>query len=258
MSNSIKYLKELSNILEKTSKEENLIDNFINNISKIFNSDISFIDTKGNIIKEINNNLKSFATKNSLTNEIKIEPQLINQLNNINDIKINISLDNLYTTVIDKKILEKYFGIFIPIIMCNKKLGIIIIYKEIEKYSEDLIPVFEYIKSISSILMYNHQNIEYVEDDRKKATIKSAIDILSFTELEAIISIFEELNNEKEGLLVASKIADREGITRSVIVNALRKFESAGIIESRSLGMKGTYIKVLNEYLLPELKKFKK
>mgnify|MGYP002508452725 CR=1 FL=1 len=46
---------------------------------------------------------------------------------------------------------------------------------------------------------------------------------------------------------MASKIADRVGITRSVIVNALRKFESAGVIESRSSGMKGTYIKVLND-----------
>ena len=61
-----------------------------------------------------------------------------------------------------------------------------------------------------------------------------------------------------EGLLVASKIADRVGITRSVIVNALRKFESAGVIESKSLGMKGTYIKVLNEKLIDELKKLKK
>ena len=34
-----------------------------------------------------------------------------------------------------------------------------------------------------------------------------------------------------EGRLTASVIADRIGITRSVIVNALRKLESAGIIE---------------------------
>ena len=60
-----------------------------------------------------------------------------------------------------------------------------------------------------------------------------------------------------EGLLVASKIADRVGITRSVIVNALRKFESAGVIESRSLGMKGTYIRVLNDRLFDELDKLR-
>ena len=58
-------------------------------------------------------------------------------------------------------------------------------------------------------------------------------------------------------MLVASKVADKVGITRSVIVNALRKFESAGIIESRSLGMKGTYIRILNPALSTELKKYK-
>ena len=47
------------------------------------------------------------------------------------------------------------------------------------------------------------------------------------------------------------------GITRSVIVNALRKFESAGVIESRSSGMKGTYIKVLNDYIFDELDEIK-
>jgi transcriptional pleiotropic repressor len=69
--------------------------------------------------------------------------------------------------------------------------------------------------------------------------------------------ILSELDGN-EGLLVASKIDDRVGITRSVIVNALRKFESAGVIESKSLGMKGTFIRVLNDRLLDELKKLRK
>ncbi len=38
-----------------------------------------------------------------------------------------------------------------------------------------------------------------------------------------------------------------------MIVNALRKLESAGVIESRSLGMKGTYLKVLNSGLFDKL-----
>ena len=35
-------------------------------------------------------------------------------------------------------------------------------------------------------------------------------------------------------------------------------FESAGVIESRSSGMKGTYIKVLNDVVFDELDKIKK
>src|SRR5690625_8029028 len=90
-----------------------------------------------------------------------------------------------------------------------------------------------------------HEKTEEIEmEARSKAVVQMAISSLSYSELEAINHIFDELDGH-EGLLVASKIADRVGITRSVIVNALRKLESAGVIESRSLGMKGTYIKVL-------------
>ena len=97
---------------------------------------------------------------------------------------------------------------------------------------------------------------ENAEESRKIQIVKSAVNTLSFSELEAITHILSELNGN-EGVLVASKVADRVGITRSVIVNALRKFESAGVIESRSSGMKGTYIKVLNDVVFDELTKVK-
>lgn len=255
---NLKYLKEFNNILEKTPENENLIYTFINYISNIFNTDIYLIDKKGNIVEQINKSLISFSLKNYLNDNNKIEYQLLNQLNNINHIKFNISLENLYVNNIDKQILKEYFGIFIPIKMQNNKLGTLVIFQKQKKFADDFIYIAEYIKSILSILLHNSKNLQFFEDDRKKNIVKSAIDILSFTELEAILSVFEELNGEKEGLLIASKIADKKGITRSVIVNALRKFESAGLIESRSLGMKGTYIKILNEYLLPEINKFKK
>ncbi len=94
--------------------------------------------------------------------------------------------------------------------------------------------------------MMRSVNEENEEEKRKVSIVRSAINTLSYSELEAILHIFDELDGN-EGILVASRIADRVGITRSVIVNALRKFESAGVIESRSSGMKGTYIKVVND-----------
>ena len=47
-------------------------------------------------------------------------------------------------------------------------------------------------------------------------------------------------------------------VRSAVIVNALRKFESAGVIESKSSGMKGTYIKVLNEAVYDQLDEIKR
>ena len=81
-----------------------------------------------------------------------------------------------------------------------------------------------------------------------------ALETLSYSELDAVVKIFGELEGN-EGLLVASKVADKFNITRSVIVNALRKLESAGVIESRSLGMKGTRIKITNNFLRDQIAK---
>lgn len=130
------------------------------------------------------------------------------------------------------------------------------IYKYQATYSIDDIILSEYGTTVVGLEMLRSVNEESAEEARKEQIVRSAISTLSFSELEAIIHIFDELEGN-EGILVASKIADRVGITRSVIVNALRKFESAGVIESRSSGMKGTYIKVVNEYVFKEIEAIK-
>ena len=128
----------------------------------------------------------------------------------------------------------------------------VFIYKDGEHFDIDDIILSEYGTTVVGLEMLRAVSEENAEENRKIAVVKSAISTLSYTEMHAIIHIFEELDGV-EGILVASKIADKAGITRSVVVNALRKFESAGVIESRSSGMKGTYIKVLNDAIYGEL-----
>jgi transcriptional pleiotropic repressor len=43
-----------------------------------------------------------------------------------------------------------------------------------------------------------------------------------------------------------------------VIVNALRKFESAGVIQSKSSGMKGTYVKIMNDAVYTQLEELRR
>lgn len=144
----------------------------------------------------------------------------------------------------------------VPINGAGDRLGTLILAKFEGEFTEDDLVLAEYSATVVGMEIIKSKSEEIEEEARKKAAVQIAIGTLSYSELEAVVHIFEELDGE-EGLLVASKIADRVGITRSVIVNALRKFESAGVIESRSLGMKGTYIRVLNDRLLEELKKIK-
>ncbi len=161
---------------------------------------------------------------------------------------------NLTTLGFADEYVKKYQAIITPIDIAGERLGTLFIYRSGGPYDIDDIILSEYGTTVVGLEMMRSVNEENAEETRKKAIVRSAINTLSYSELEAIIHIFDELDGN-EGILVASKIADRVGITRSVIVNALRKFESAGVIESRSSGMKGTYIKVLNDVVFDELKK---
>ena len=163
---------------------------------------------------------------------------------------------NLETLGFESSDIRKLQAIITPIEIAGERLGTLFIYKCDVQYDIDDIILCEYGSTVVGLEMLRAVNEESAEETRKEHIVQSAISTLSYSELEAIIHIFEELNGT-EGILVASKIADRVGITRSVIVNALRKFESAGVIESRSSGMKGTYIKVVNDYVFTELEKIK-
>jgi transcriptional pleiotropic repressor len=161
---------------------------------------------------------------------------------------------NLATLGFDSENIEKYRGLLLPIDIAGERLGTLFMYKNDSQYDIDDIILGEYGTTVVGLEMMRSLNEENAEEDRKIAIVRSAINTLSFSELQAIKHIFSELDGD-EGILVASKVADRVGITRSVIVNALRKFESAGVIEARSSGMKGTYIKVINDVVFSELKR---
>lgn len=150
----------------------------------------------------------------------------------------------------------KYFTI-VPIFGGGQRLGTLIVGRRKKNFTDDELILAEYGATVVGMEILRDRTEKVELEARKKATVQIALATLSYSEAEAAINILGEIDGN-EGLLVASKIADRVGITRSVIVNALRKFESAGVIESKSLGMKGTYIRIKNEYLMDEVQKLRR
>ncbi|WP_042356244.1 GTP-sensing pleiotropic transcriptional regulator CodY [Bacillus rubiinfantis] len=181
-----------------------------------------------------------------------------NSLFNITETSPNLGVESEHTAfpVENRELFREGLTTIVPIIGGGERLGTLILARLHDNFSDDDLILAEYGATVVGMEILREKSEEIEEEARSKAVVQMAISSLSYSELEAIEHIFEELNGH-EGLLVASKIADRVGITRSVIVNALRKLESAGVIESRSLGMKGTYIKVLNDKFLVELEKLK-
>ncbi|MBR3787626.1 MAG: GTP-sensing pleiotropic transcriptional regulator CodY [Firmicutes bacterium] len=142
----------------------------------------------------------------------------------------------------------------VPILGGGKRWGTLILTRYSPEFTDEDLVLAEYGATIIGMEIQRKKSVEEEEEERQIAMVQMAIGTLSYSEVEAVQQIFAELDGN-EGLLVASKIADRSGITRSVIVNALRKLESAGVIESRSLGMKGTRIKIINSKFKEELGK---
>ncbi len=190
--------------------------------------------------------------------ERKFPEEYTQGLFNIIETTPNLDINSVYTVFPEenKDLFRDGLTTIVPIIGGGERLGTLILGRLSDSFNADDLLLAEYGATVVGMEILQEKSAQVEKEARSKAVVQMAINSLSYSELEAIEHIFEELDGV-EGLLVASKIADRVGITRSVIVNALRKLESAGVIESRSLGMKGTYIKVLNDKFLVELDKLR-
>lgn len=251
-------------LLDKTRKINKLLHNNNSNmvvfndicdvLGDILESNILVISKKGKVLG-IKNRAGIELIKELISNSVggHIDSLLNERLLNILSTKENV---NLITLGFSGENISQYQAIITPIDIAGERLGTLFIYRYQRPFEIDDIILSEYGTTVVGLEMLRSVNEESAEETRKVQIVRSAISTLSFSELEAITHIFDELEGD-EGILVASKIADRVGITRSVIVNALRKFESAGVIESRSSGMKGTYIKIINDAVFDELKKLK-
>lgn len=242
--------RKINKLLHNNSSQKVVFNDICKVMSDILVSNVLVISRKGkvlgvSIIEEVE------EIKELIQDEVGgyVDSMLNERLLNVLSTKENVNLETLGFA---EGYSNKYQAIIAPIDIAGERLGTLFMYKIENQYDIDDIILCEYGTTVVGLEMMRSVNEETAEEDRKVHIVKSAISTLSYSELEAIIHIFDELG-QGEGILVASRIADKVGITRSVIVNALRKFESAGVIESRSSGMKGTYIKVLNDVVFDEL-----
>lgn len=258
MSSLLEKTRMLNKILQKTGAEPVVFDDICKLLSEVLMCNVYIISKKGKVLGyDSSTGFDCDVVKDKTTDEMRFPDcynekllRIVETVSNLpnNDEHVfknetNCDMDNKLSTIV-------------PIVGNRERLGTLMLSRFDKNFDDDDLVLIEYSATIVGLEILRSKNDEIAEETRKKAVVQLAIGTLSYSELEAVEHIFNELDGD-EGLLVASKIADKVGITRSVIVNALRKFESAGVIESRSLGMKGTHIKILNDKLLEELKKIK-
>lgn len=224
----------------------------------VIDSNIFVLSRRGKLLGySINQQIENARMKKMLEDR-QFPEEYTKSLFNVPETSSNLDINSEYTAfpIENRDLFQSGLTTIVPIIGGGDRLGTLILSRLQDTFTDDDLILAEYGATVVGMEILREKAEEIEEEARSKAVVQMAISSLSYSELEAIEHIFEELDGN-EGPLVASKIADRVGITRSVIVNALRKLESAGVIESRSLGMKGTYIKVLNNKFLIELENLK-
>lgn len=171
--------------------------------------------------------------------------------------EVNVALLKVGSLLTDpeaRSVLGEEGAMIVPVVGNGQRVATLLFLSPGRLYDEEDQAIGEFAATVLGMVIAQAMDEEAEGEAEEKRRARAAIRSLSYSEVVAMQRIFEELEGN-EGLLVASRIADQAGITRSVIVNALRKLASANVIESRSLGMKGTYLRVLNPEIRNELAK---
>ena len=250
--------RKINAMLQKAAGKSVNFKEMAKTLSEVIDSNIFVVSRRGKLLGYASNQQIQSERMKQMLEDRQFPEDYTKSLFSINETTANLDIESEFTAfpVENKELFSNGLTTIVPIIGGGERLRNTYFNKITEQFNDDDLILAEYGATVVGMEILHEKAEEIEEEARSKAVVQMAISSLSYSELEAIEHIFEELNGT-EGLLVASKIADRVGITRSVIVNALRKLESAGVIESRSLGMKGTYIKVLNDKFLFELEKLK-
>ncbi|MBR0287790.1 MAG: GTP-sensing pleiotropic transcriptional regulator CodY [Selenomonadaceae bacterium] len=249
-------------LLEKTRKINKLLqrsenveyDGISRVLSKVLNANVYIVSEKGNLHGYALLDEEDNSAVEEVIGKGKFPEAYVKWLNRFDETQVN---PKKYSGKEKMSLVSGKNFTVVPIYGVGRRIATLIVDRYEEDFNDDDLLLAEYGATVVGMEILRDHTEKVEIEARKKATVQIALATLSYSEAEAAINILSELDGN-EGLLVASKIADRVGITRSVIVNALRKFESAGVIESKSLGMKGTYIKIKNEYLMEEVQKLRR
>lgn len=249
--------RRLNKLLQKEAGNPVSFMNMAEVLGDILQADIFVVSRKGKVLGKA---LTDSESGDSLNETVLFENRFPHEYNQlllkVEETSSNMTALSDYNVFSDRLPEDGIYITIVPVIGGGDRLGTLILTRRAGGFIDDDLIVAEYGSTVVAMEILREKAEQVEIEARSKAVVQVAVGSLSFSELEAVEHIFEQLEGS-EGLLVASKIADRVGITRSVIVNALRKLESAGVIETRSLGMKGTYIRVLNDQLIQGIQSLK-
>lgn len=253
----IKELNKQANVKEWTkyilSNDSTEIDFPLKSISfalgKLLDANIYIINAEGILLGYYERYRVNTQRVRNLIKNKSFPYNYIQRLANVEETTQDIKIDdNLTIFPVEKRAnYPDALTTIVPISLSDDRLGTLLVGRiEAEVNEVDRLVIEHAASMIGLEIALEYGKIE-VEIENQISGAKLAMSTLSVTEVKALKGVFDHMGEEtKEMILTTSEIADKIGVTRSIVVNGLRKLVSASVIEQRSMGMKGTYIKVLN------------
>ncbi|MBO5488635.1 MAG: GTP-sensing pleiotropic transcriptional regulator CodY [Eubacterium sp.] len=217
-------------------------------LGQILNSSAFVISNKGKVLgsymPEGQQAIDGFHNKRGSFVDSKLNERFLTVLST----KENANLELLG---LPKEDVKGICAMVTPISIRGERLGTLFLYRDHETYCIEDIILCEYSTTVVGLEIMRSDQEKTDKEENKKKNLSSAMTTLTPLERKAVGYVIHELGDDKT-TLVTSQVAKKYGITRTVIFNALCKLASAGLIETKSSGVKGTYIKIINDIVYTE------
>lgn len=244
----LEKIRRLNWVLSESTTGKLSYDELSRILSEIINANIYIIDSKGFV-------MGGGYTEEEDKSTFEEEPgfEKITDSDNLGLMGISKTEANLMGRDLipffgkNYRMMDKYHT-FVPSVCGGKRLGTILLAKYHKPFTDEEIALAEYGAAVVGLEIQRNDQLQLEHENNLKMAVDMAFYTMSHSEKDALGKILCEMEDD-EGIIVASKIAAKYKLTNSVIVSALKKLESAGVLETKSLGMKGTYIKIVNPYI---------
>lgn len=256
MVNIINKIKQLNTVFQHSITSSMPLNELCHQLSNIINSNIYLFYPSGQIFSySIAYTFQCPHTKASLK-DLNLPNVFLDIFHKNMVAHYNVFTEKPICTCegIDNCIFSDRYHSMVPIMLnFSKKAGMLLI-RYGEKFTADDEILCEYTAAIISIELLRQENENIRQEALEIANAKLALQSLSFSELKSVVAVLKEITDTHSTIFLNS-IANEIFVTQSTVTSALKKLEVAGIIKTKSMGVKGKYIKIINPYLRDEILK---
>lgn len=249
-------VRELNSIFRFSSTNQITLDELCKKLSEILSANIYLFDREGFIFSHATAQ-KFYCYHNEKSLRALDLPQQYLEIFEMGEgRRFNVYEKDPPCTCEDvsRCIFENRYYALLPVYYSHeKRAGILLIrYGSAFNIEEEML--CEYASAIVSMELMRIEQEQIRAQSTLSARASLVVDLLSFAELQAALTTLKALEpGTAEGQIQLNMISAKAYVTPSMVSATLKKLETAGVITTKSMGVRGKYLWVNNPYLLPEL-----